>query len=90
MNLIEIFVVSADEVLSQTFNPAEFVYRFNVDWKIEEFCVCIKSQVAAADQKPACRTYRKCPDQIRHKRYYNYEGLECWASIRVVTFKEVV
>lgn len=90
MNFIEIVVVSADEAISQTFSPVEFQRIFGVDWKTEEFCVAIKSQVAAADQEPARRTYRKCPDQIRNKRYYNYDGLECRASIRVVTFKEVV
>jgi hypothetical protein len=90
MDAIEIIVVSADEAISQAFNPVEFVRTFNVDWKTEEFCVAIKSQVASADQAPARRTYRKCPDQIRHRRYYNYDGIECWASVRVVTFKEVI
>lgn len=90
MNAIEIIVVSADEAISQTFGPVEFQRIFMVDWKTEEFCVAIKSQVAAADQKPAHRTYRKCPDQIRHRRHYNYDGIECWTAVRVVTFKEVV
>jgi len=90
MNAIEIVVVSADEALSQLFSPVEFQQAFMVDWKTNEFYVQIKSQAATVDQPPAIRTYRKCPDQIRHRRYYNYDGLECWASIRVVTFKEVV
>lgn len=90
MNAIEIVVVSADEALSQVFSPVEFQQIFKVEWKAEEFCVSIKSQVAAIDQPPATRVYRKAPDQIRHRRYYNYDGLECWASVRVVTFKEVV
>ena len=90
MNFIEIIVVSADEAISQTFNPVEFARTFNVDWKTEEFCVAIKSQIVAAAQKPAKRTYRKCPDQIRHRRHYTFDGLECWASIRFVTFKEVI
>lgn len=90
MDAIEITVVSADEAISQIFGPVEFARNFMVDWKTEEFCVAIKSQVAPVDQAPARRTYRKCPDQIRHKRYYNYDGIECWAAVRVVTFKEVL
>lgn len=90
MDAIEVIVVSADEAISQTFNPVEFARTFNVDWKAKEFCVAIKSQVVAADQEPAKRIYRKCPDQIRHRRHYTFDGLENWAAIRVVTFKEVI
>ncbi len=89
MNYTEITVMSADGAISQIFNPVDFLHKFCVDWKTEEFLVAIKPQVATINQKSALRTYRKSSDQIRYKRYYNYDGLECWAAIREVTFKEV-
>lgn len=89
MDSIEITLVSADEVLTKSFNPIEFKNTFCCEWKTEEIAVPIKS-VSAIEQEPQYRIYRRAPDQIRHRRTYNYDGLETWASIRVVVFKEII
>lgn len=89
MDSIEITLVSADEVLTKSFNPIEFKNTFCCDWKAEEIRVPIKS-VSIPEQTPQVRTYRRAPDQIKHRRSFSYDGLETWASIRVVVFKEVI
>lgn len=88
-DFIEIILVSADEMLSRSFNPIEFQNTFRCDWKTEELIVPIKS-VSIPEQLPQHRTYRRAPDQIKHRRSFNYDGLETWMSIRVVTFKEAI
>jgi len=88
-DFIEITLVSADEVLSRSFNPIEFQNTFSCDWKTEELIAPIKS-VSVPEQTPQRRVYRRAPDQIKHRRSFNYDGLETWMSIRVVVFKEVI
>lgn len=91
MNQIEIYLVSADGLLSACFTPPEFKEAFKVDWtQAKELAVPLKSVAATSDANVVTRKYRKMPDQIRHRRYYSYDGLECWASIRVVNFEEVL
>ena len=85
LNCIEILVVSADEKLSKSYNPIEFQQEFSADWKQPELKTTILN-----DKNPKTRIYKKQPEHFRHRRYYTYDGLECWASIRVIVFKESI
>lgn len=89
MDSIEIILVSADELLTKSFSPIEFKNTFGCEWKSQEVNLPIKS-VSTLEQVPSLRTYRRAPDQIKHRRSFNYDGLETWISIRVVVFKEVI
>lgn len=89
MDGIEITVISADETLSCSYNPIEFKNTFNCDWNVSEITIPIKSSTTDA-QAPLLRVYKREPDTIRHRRNFNYDGMEVWISIRVVLFKEVV
>lgn len=90
MDSIEICLVSADELLTRYFNPPDFKNTFLCDWKTEEIKVPIKSAVSTPEQNPRFKVYKRAPDQIRHRRTFNYDGLETWTGIRVIVFKEIV